>query len=223
MTTARYDVNNANVNRHVRFHVEADGGPTANTFLSLKGPANVYPFYNQVAGVPTVEQELAQLRLSLAARALTAYTITVSLQVQDDIGGVGPGVGFDWTVEQDEMGAYFNQQLPPLAAPPGVPGVDTSWPVQGNAVDKHHVADIVDRLGTGGMTTVKTKPGLQSLLDSLATISFDGGTTGPFGLLSTGGSVTLPDGRVVPTGVLAPPLPAATNPAGLTITWVNIG
>ena len=216
MTTARYDVNSANVNRHVRFRIEDDnvGGGTDNTFLALKGPANVYPHYNQIAGVPTVEQELGQLRLSLVSRALTAYAITISLQV-DAAGG-----GFDWVVEQDEMGAFFNQALPPLA---GGPGVSESWPVEGNAVDKHHVEDITDRLGTGGMTTIKTKPGLQSLIDSLATVSFDGGTTGPFGVLSTGGTVTLPDGRVVTTGAAAPALAADVFASGLAVTWVNVG
>lgn len=222
MTTARYDVNNANVNRHVRFLVEAGGAPISNTFAVLKGPANVYPFYNQVAGVPTVEQELAQLRVNLVARALAVYTITVSLQVVSATGE--NNTGLQWTVEQDEMGAYFNQQLPPLATPPGDPGVDTSWPVQGNAVDKHHVEDITDRLGTGGMTTIKTKPGLQSLVNTLASVSFDGGTTGPFGVLSTGGSVVLPDGRVVTTGAAAPALPIAGGQAsGLVVTWEDIG
>ncbi len=216
MTTARYDVNSANVNRHVRFRIEDDnvGGGTANTFLALKGPANVYPHYNQIAGVPTVEQELGQLRLSLVARALTAYAITISLQVDAD------GAGFDWVVEQDEMGAFFNQALPPLV---GGAGVSESWPVEGNAVDKHHVEDITDRLGTGGMTTIKTKPGLQSLIDSLATVSFDGGTTGPFGVLSTGGTVTLPDGRVVTTGGAAPALAADVFDSGLAVTWLNVG
>jgi hypothetical protein len=221
MTTARYDVNNANVNRHVRFLVERASSPVANTFLSLKGPANVYPFYNQVAGVPTVEQELAQLRLNLVARALAAYTITVSLQVFDS--GSETNSAIRWTVEQDEMGAYFNQQLPPLATPPGDPGVDTSWPVQGNAVDKHHVEDITDRLGTGGMTTIKTKPGLQSLVNSLSSVSFDGGTTGPFGLLSTGGAIILPDGRSVTVSGAAPALPVdGLLVAGLVVTWEDI-
>lgn len=214
MTTARYDVNSANTNRHVSFNVVADGGATANTFLALKGPANAYPHYNQIAGVPTVEQELGQLRLNLVARALTAYAITVSLQVAAD------GSSFTWVAEQDEMGAFFNQALPPLGA---TPGVDQSWPLEGNTVDKHHVEDITDRLGTGGMTTIKTKPGLQSLIDSLATVSYDGGTTGPFGALSATGTVVLPDGRVVTTGAAAPALPATTNAAGLTISWVSVG
>lgn len=208
MTIARYDVNNANVNREVRFRVTPDGGSTANTFLALKGPANVYPFYNQVTGVPTVEQELAQLRLNLVARALTAYTITVALQVATD------GGQFDWIVEQDEMGAYFNQRAFTVAG--------ESWPLD-SSDDKHHVEDITDFLGTGGMTTVKTKNGLQSLVDTLSTVSYDGGTTGPFGALSAGGTITLPDGRVVTTGAAAPALPATTNPAGLTVTWVDVG
>ena len=219
MTTARYDVNNANVNRHVRFLVERVASPVANVFLSLKGPANVYPFYNQIAGVPTVEQELGQLRLNLVARALAVYTITVSLQVFDSGGEVNSAVR--WTVEQDEMGAYFNQALPPLGT---TPGVDESWPVQGNVADKHHVEDITDRLGTGGMTTIKTKPGLQSLVNTLATVSFDGGTTGPFGDLSDTGTIVLPDGRVVTTGVAAPALPLAGGQAsGLVVTWEDIG
>jgi len=219
MTTARYDVNNANVNRHVRFLVEAGGAPISNTFAVLKGPANVYPFYNQVAGVPTVEQELAQLRVNLVARALTAYTITVSLQVVSATGE--NNTGLQWTVEQDEMGAYFNQALPPLGASPGV---DQSWPLEGNTVDKHHVEDITDRLGTGGMTTIKTKPGLQSLVNTLASVSYDGGTTGPFGVLSTTGAIILPDGRSVTTGAAAPALPIAAGQAsGLVVTWEDIG
>jgi hypothetical protein len=220
MTTARYDVNNANVNRHVRFNVTADT-PVDNTFLALKGPASAYPFYNQIAGVPTVEQELGQLRLSLVARALTAYAITVSLRVDDGVLGANPGQGLFWTVEQDEMGAFFNQALPPLGA---TPGVDESWPLQGNTVDKHHTADITDRLGTGGMTTIKTKPGLQSLVNSLATVSYDGGTTGPFGALSITGTIVLPDGRVVTTGAAAPALPVAgALVAGLAVTWADVG
>jgi hypothetical protein len=197
MTTARYDINSANVNRVARFHVEADGGPTANTFFAIKGAASAYPFYGQLAGVPTVEQELGQLRLSLVQRALSAYAITVSLNVE------AGGSFYEWAFEQDEMGAFFNQLWTG----------DTS-------LDKHVVADRTDLLGTGGMTVIKTKPGLQSLCDSLSTVSFDGGTTGPFGALSTGGTVTLPDGRVVTTGAAAPALPA-TNPAGLVVTWVS--
>lgn len=208
MSIARYDVNNANVNREVRFHVEADGGPIANTFLALKGPANVYPFYNQVTGTPTVEQELGQLRLNLVQRAMALYTITVALQVAED------GSSMDLIFEVDEFGAYFNQRAFTVAG--------DSWPLDPTD-DKHHVEDITDFLGTGGMTMVKTKPGLQSLVDSLATVSFDSGTTGPFGTLSTGGTVTLPDGRVVTVGPAAPALPATTNPAGLTVTWVDVG
>lgn len=211
MTIARYDVNNANVNRHVRFHVEADGGATAETFRALKGPANVYPFYNADVGPFTVEQELGQLRLNLVQRAMAVYTIIVSLQI--DSTGANNGA-VDLVFEADEFGAYFNQRAFTVAG--------ESWPLDPTD-DKHHVDDITDFLGTGGMTTVKTKPGLQSLVDSLSTVSFDGGVTGPFGLLSTGGTITLPSGDVVTTGAAAPALPATTNPAGLTVTWVNVG
>ena len=216
MTTARYDVNNANTNREVTFNIEPLAGPIANTFLALKGPSNSYPHYNQIAGVPTVEQELSQLRLNLAARALTAYAITVGIRVID---ATAIGGQFKWTAEQDEMGAFFNQALPPLAAGPGV---SESWPVEGDTVDKHHVEDITDRLGTGGMTTIKTKPGLQSLLDSLFSVSYDGGVTGPFGALSAGATITLPDGRVVTVGAAAPALPAGAGLSGLAITWLNV-
>jgi hypothetical protein len=218
MTIARYDVNNANVNREVRFHVERAAGAVDDTFLAFKGAANVYPFYGQLAGVPTVEQELAQLRLNLVQRALAVYTITVALQVSVS------GNAMDWIVEQDEMGAYFNQALPPLGTDPGV---DESWPVD-TSDDKHHVEDITDRLGTGGMPLgPKTKPGLQSLVNSLATVSYDGGSTGPFGLLSEGGAIILPDGRSVT--VTAGSSPATDLPvsgafvAGLEVTWVNVG
>jgi hypothetical protein len=216
MTNARYDVNSANTNRQVTFSVAADGGAIAETFLAMKGPSNSYPHYNQLAGVPTVEQELAQLRLSLVARALTAYAITVSLQVAAD------GSGFNWVAEQDEMGAFFNQALPPLGT---APGVDESWPLQGNAVDKHHVEDITDRLGTGGMTTIKTKPGLQSLVDSLATVSYDGGVTGPFAndTWPTTTTVTLPDGRVVTLGATAPGLVVGASASGLIVSFVSVG
>lgn len=210
MTIARYDVNNANVNRHVTFNVAADGGAIAESFLSLKGPANQYPFYNQVTGTPTVEQELGQLRLNLVQRALSIYTVIVGLKVMSDVAANG---GINLTFEADEFGAYFNQRAFTVAG--------ESWPLDPTD-DKHHVDDIVDFLGTGGMTTVKTKDGLQTLADNLATISFDGGTTGPFGALSATGTITLPDGRVVTTGAAAPALPATTNPAGLTVVWVDV-
>lgn len=210
MTISRYDINNANVNRHVRFRIEDDnvGGGTANTFLALKGPANVYPFYNQVSGVPTVEQELGQLRLNLVIRALSVYTIPVSVQV--DANGAGTYLVF----EADEFGAYFNQNAFTVAG--------ESWPLDATD-DKHHVLDIVDRLGTGGMTTVKTKNGLQSLMNTLATVSFDGGTTGPFGDISNTGVIILPDGRSVTTGAAAPALPDNGQASGLAVTWVNVG
>lgn len=215
MTIARYDVNNANVNRHVRFKVEAAAAADRDTgiFLALKGDSNQYPFYGQITS-PTGLQEVAQLRLSLVVRALSQYTVPVSVQVSDDSAGTGEGSAVDITFEADEFGAYFNQT--------GFT-TGTSWPLN-TTLDKHITGDITDTLGTGGMTTVKTKNGLQSLLDTLGTVSFDGGTTGPFGDLSNGGTVVLRDGTSV-TGV--PVLDngggGATTPSGLTIAFVNVG
>ena len=210
MTIARYDVNNANVNRHVRFKVQPEdaGDRDAGLFLSLKGEANVYPFYGQVVGTPTANQELAQLRVSLVVRALTIYTIAIGVQVSRDdadTGGVAVGSALNITFEADEFGAYFNQL----------------W-TGDQTLAKHLVTDIVDALGTGGFIGPfaggKTKDGLTTLLDSLATVSFDGGTTGPFGALSTTGAITLPDGQVTAG---APTLAAGGSPSGLAITYLE--
>ena len=209
MTIARYDVNNANVNRHVRFKVQPDDASDrdAGLFLSLKGEANVYPFYGQVVGTPTANQELAQLRISLVVRALTIYTVAIGVQVSRDDADTGsPAVGsaLNLTFEADEFGAYFNQL----------------W-TGDQTLDKHLVTDITDALGTGGFIGPfaggKTKDGLQSLLDSLATVSFDGGTTGPFGAISSTGAITLPDGQVTAG---APALDGA-GISGLDITYLE--
>lgn len=210
MTIARYDVNNANVNRHVRFKVQSEsvGDRDAGLFLSLKGEANVYPFYGQLVGTPTANQELAQLRISLVVRALTIYTIAIGVQVSRDDADTGtPAVGsaLNITFEADEFGAYFNQL----------------W-TGDQTLAKHLVTDIVDAVGIGGFIGPfaggKTKDGLTTLLDSLATVSFDGGTTGPFGALSTTGAITLPDGQVTAG---APTLAAGGSPSGLAITYLE--
>jgi hypothetical protein len=213
MTIARYDVNNANVNRHVRFLVEAEdnGDRDVGLFLALKGPANVYPFYNAVTGTPTANQELAQLRLSLPVRTISRYTVPVSIQVTDDSAGTGVGSAFFVTYEVDEFGAFFNQRAFTVAG--------ESWPLDPTDA-KHHVDDITDFLGTGGMPLgPKTKPGLNSMLQELETVSFDGGVTGPFGALSTTGAVTLPDGQVTAG---APTLAAGGSVSGLTISFAGI-
>ena len=212
MTIARYDVNSANVNRHVRFRVQAEDAADrdAGIFLPLKGRANVYPFYGQIVS-PTGLQEVAQLRLSLVVRALSVYTVPVSIQLADDDAPTGVGSALDITYEVDEFGAFFNDD--------GVAGGGARWP-EDTSIDKHQVGDITDALGTGGMTTPKTKDGLTTLLDNLATVSFDGGTTGPFGALSGTGVVVLPDGTSVAAN---PTLAAGGSPSGLAVTWINVG
>ena len=201
MTIARYDAHSANTNRHVTFSVADAGGPTANTFFELRPNVN-YPPYHRLVGTPTDEQELGQLRLNLVVRALSAYTVPVRVDVNAD------NSVLELTFEADEHGAYFNQRAFDVAG--------ESWPLDPTD-DKHHVEDITDFLGTGGMSFgPKTKAGLQSLADSLNAVTYDGGVTGPFGALSGGASIVLPSGVAVTTGVAAP-----TLAGGLTVAWVR--
>lgn len=210
---SRYDVNAANTNRQVRFRVEVAnaGDADATLFAMLKGNAPSYPHYGQLVGVPTANQELAQLRTSYVVRALSNYTKPTGVELADDSFGTGgktPIVApaLIITFEVDEQGEYFNN----------------AWP-SNTTLDKHNVTDITDTVGVGGMTTIKTKPGLQSLVDTLATISFDGGVTGPFGDLSTTGAIVLPDGQ---TSTAAPVLDNAgggvgAGVSGLTVTFIG--
>lgn len=210
---SRYDVNAANTNRIIRFRVEAANAADrdAGLFGMLKGRANSYPHYGQLTTTATANQELAQLRTSLVVRALTRYTPAVGVTLADDSAGTGgltaiAGPALIVTFESDEFGAYFNN----------------NWPTD-TTVAKHITGNISDTVGTGGMTTVKTKPGLQSLLDSLYGVSYDGGDTGPFGNLSAGGAVVLPDGQ---TTSGAPTLDnngggVGATVSGLTITYIG--
>lgn len=196
------DANNANTNRHVRFLVQAeDGGEkVADLFVALKGPQNAYPYYGQIAN-PTLDQELAQLRLSLVTRVLTRWAILVGVQVADD-DAANAGGSVILTYEQDEMGVFYNN----------------AWGSTPGAVDKHSDADIVDTVGVGGLVTgPKTKPGLETLLDDLAGVSYDGGTTGPFGALSATGNIVLPDGRVTAG---SPTLSAGGTLSGLEVVYL---
>jgi len=215
--TDRYDVNSANVNRQIKFLVEAEGGAKANTFTALKGPANQYPHYHQIQGA-TDAQELGQIRLSLVVRALSQYAVPIAVEVFDNavVSAAGSGSSVHIVYEQDEMGVFFNNNWPADAtkdkhAPDGTDGVGTAdW--------------ITDTVGTGGMPNgPKEKKGLNLLLAELATVSFDGGTTGPFGALSIGASIVLPDGVAVATGAAAPTLPVVTAAyaSGLEATWVG--
>lgn len=199
------DANNANVNRHVRFLVEAEDGAerVANLFAALKGPQTMYPYYGQIRDpAPTSDQELAQLRLSLVTRVLTRYAILVSVQVAKDRDDNVDGAVI-LTYEQDEMGAFYNN----------------AWGSNPGGVDKHSAGDIVDTVGTGGMPSgPKTKVGLDNSLDDLQNVSYDDGTTGPFGTLSSTGAITLPDGTVT-SG--SPTLSAGGTPSGLTVTFLE--
>lgn len=205
-----YDVNAANTNRIVRFRVEptAAADRSAALFGMLQGRAPAYPHYGKLATTPTANQTLAQLRTSYVVRALTRYAIPVGVAlVADSAATAGATANFGpalmLTFETDERGEFFNN----------------AW--TGNTtLSKHSTAAITDTVGVGGMTTVKTKLGLQGLLDSLYNVSFDGGTTGLFGMLSASGAIVLPNGA---TTAGAPPLDsdgAAGVTAGLTVTFV---
>lgn len=208
----RYDVNSANTNRIVRFRVEPANAADADAgmFGIFKGRANSYPFYGQLTGTPTANQELAQLRTNLVSRAVTAYAVLVGIQLADDSFGTGNltanfAPALILSFETDESGVFF----------------DNDWPTDTTG-DKHQTTDITDTVGTGGMTTVKTKDGLQSLIDGLATVSYDGGTTGPFGDLSTTGAIVLPNGQ---TTAAAPVLDdngggVGAGVSGLSITYL---
>lgn len=210
---SRYDVNSANTNRHVRFRIEPANAADANAALFgiLKGRGTQYPQYGQLTGTPTANQELAQVRTNYVIRALSAYNIAVGVELADDSFGTG-GLTANFapalilTFESDSQGEYFNQ----------------AW-TGDTTLDKHLTTDITDTVGVGGMTVVKTKPGLQSLVDTLSTVSFDNGATGPFGDLSAGGAVVLRDGQVTAG---APVLDNAgggvgAGVSGLTVTWIG--
>ncbi len=207
------DANNANTNRHVRFLVEAQAGgeQVVDLFVALKGPQNAYPFYGQIRDpAPTLDQELAQLRLSLVTRVLTRWAILVGIQVADDTASNAGGAVI-LTYEQDEMGVFY----------------DNGWGTNPGGIDKHApdgtqgvgtAGQITDTVGAGGLVTgPKEKPGLNALLDDLAGVSYDGGTTGPFGILSATGNITLPDGRVTAG---SPTLSAGGTVSGLDVVFL---
>lgn len=206
---SRYDVNSANTNRIVRFRVEPANAADriAALFGSFKGRANSYPHYEQLTGTPTANQELAQLRTSLVVRAMSTYAPIVGMQLADDSAGTG-GLTANFapaiivSFETDESGVFFNN----------------SW-TGDTTLAKHAVADIADTVGVGGAASVKTKSGLQSLVDALYSVSYDGGTTGPFGNLSNGGAIVLPDGQ---TTAGAPDLDNNGAGIGATLSGLTV-
>lgn len=194
------DGNSANTNRLSSFIVTADiaGGVTAvpDIFLSLQGQNDHYKHFGKINN-PTQAQILAQLRLSLLTRVMSRYSILVGVTV----GSVGADLnaGVRLAYETDRTGIYHN----------------VAWDTD-QTQDKELVTDIVDVRGVGGMNFPKTKPGLQTMLDDLGTVSYDGGLTFVFGTDATLG-VTLPDG----TTATGPSLAGSAGASGLLVAWDN--
>ena len=201
-----YDVYSANVLNTVSFVIEPQlvGENVAGLFGIFKGPQNSRPFYGALTTTPTALQNLAQIRTNYIVRALTAYAPVVGVRlVTNASGSIVPSASFGSaikiTFETAAMGIFE----------------DPAWIAANGVGNKERTTDIVDVLGTGGMSMPKTKPGLQSLLNSLATVSFDNGVTGPFGTLAASGAIVLPD-TTVTSG--APTLTSAVGyTAGLKI------
>lgn len=183
---SRYDSNAANTNRVVRFRVQPTNAADANALMfgMLKGRAPSYPHYGHLIGTSTPNQELSQIRTNLVRLAVSNYVKPVGLQLADDSFATGGltainGPALIITFEVDEQGEFFNN----------------AW--AGNTtLAKHLTTNITDTLGIGGMSAPKTKPGLQSLLDSIYSVSYDGGVTGPFGNLTATAAITIPGGLV---------------------------
>lgn len=200
---ATYNVGATNTNRLVRFMVEGHGGSSqANIFALNAGPSAFYPRAGRTA-TPTNNQLLAQLRVSLVVRGLSVYMPPSYVSLATDSASHANGaIVIGW--EADQMGVFFNN----------------AW-IADTTQAKHVVTDIVDTVGVGGMSSVKTKDGLKKLLANLATRSYDGGTTGPFGTLSASGAIVLPSIMGGGTSSSAPALDAGVASgfeSGLQIT-----
>lgn len=201
------DVYGANSSNIVRFLIEpADAADrNASIFGMFNGSESEYPYYGKMTTVPTANQKLAQLRTNYVVRAVTAYAPVVGVKFARDSGGTAYtatfGPALEVWFEQDKLGAF----------------IDPAYIATNGVGSKHRVTDITDSLGTGGMSFTKTKKGLLSLLDTLSTVSFDNGVTGPFGTLSTSGAIVLKDGS---TTAGAPVLTDGVRPAGLTISYL---
>ncbi len=169
-----YNVGATNTNRLVRFRVQGHAGSAAaNIFAFNAGPNGFYPRVGRTA-TPTNNQLLAQLRTSLVVRGLSLYAPPVYVAIAADSSSNAAGaLIIGWEI--DQFGLFFND----------------AW-MSDTTQAKFVTTDIVDTVGTGGMSSVKTKPGLATMLSNIATRSYDGGTTGPFGTLSTGGAIVLP-------------------------------
>ena len=206
----RYDVNSANTNRIVRFLVQPYTPYTdanAALFGMLKGRAPAYYYYGEFTTAPTANNNLAQLRTSLVVRALSVYAPVVGVSLAADsvptagaTANFGPALMIAFETQQN--GVFYNN----------------SWGTN-TTLAEAITTDISDTVGVGGASSVKTKAGLNTLLASLHTVSYDGGTTGPFGTLSSSGAIVLPDGTTT-SGAPVLSSVVGTNASGLQITFV---
>lgn len=216
-----YDVSSANTNRVVRFLVEpaSAGDRNAALFGILKGRNDSYPNYGRLTTVPTNNQELAALRTSLVARALSRYAILVGVKLAQDSAGTGsPGTAnfssaLELWFEVNESGVFYNNNWA-QGAVPTITNFDKHTP--GNASDGT-AGTYADTVGVGGMTTPKTKPDLNGILNSIKDISYDGGTTGPFGSKSSTGNITLPNGAVTSAAPVLSTSSGGPNGSGLLV------
>jgi len=200
---ATYNVGVTNTNRLVRFLVQGNtGAQAANIFGIVSGPNGFYPRVGRTV-TPTNNQLLAQLRTSLVVRGLSLYMPPAYVSLASDGNSNANGaIVIGW--ETDQFGLFFNN----------------TW-MSDTTQAKFLTTDIVDTVGTGGMSSVKTKNGLASMLSAIATRSYDGGVTGPFGALSTSGAIVLPSIMGGGTTSGAPSLNGGvdgTHTSGLAIT-----
>lgn len=204
-----YDVNAANTANYVLFRVEPVTALERNAaiFGMRVGSETEYPHRNIDTSV-SANEELAQVRTNLVVRALSQYAVPQVVRLAQDSASTGlsanAGSALIIGFETARTGIFANPAY-----------------VRGTAsTPRQIVTNISDSVGVGGMSSPKTKNGLQALLDSLYNVSYDGGTTGPFGTLSASGAIVLPSAR---TSAGAPALSTAGGvTSGLTISFLDL-
>lgn len=209
--TTIYKPSGSNVNRTVTFRIEATDAADSNAglFGIHNGLSGTWPFEGQLPTAPTANQTLAQERTLFVLDAMRQLGVIVGVAPVADSHGTALAASYEApalevTFETDDLGTFQNSAYS-LSNP--------------TAAAKQVTTDITDTLGIGGSSIVKTKNGLQSIVDALATVSFDGGTTGPFGVLSATGNIVLSDGTTTTAG--APTLATPGTGSGITVTFVR--
>jgi len=178
---SRYDVTGTNSPLTTKFRIDAGAGGALGL---LKGNFTTYPHYGQLSTAPTADEELKQLRVNALVRAVSVYTIPVAVEVDPT------GQWVDVTFEAAQQGEFFDNA-----------STSTNTP-------NYVVTDITDTLGVGGMTTTKTKSGLQTL--ATAALATTEGTDGA--------GTTLFDGSTVLADGTTPTLAAVST---VTVTYVG--